>query len=411
MQFKQNQQLYKVSVSTGKIQVWFGWTEGAEVKCAYGELIGKIQVNTYTAEPKNQGRANATTAEQQAIVELEAMYRSQLDNKHYKLTEVEAQEAAKVCREPRKITNYKDRYSKMSNTLLSSIKKNGSRGCVLEGQLYSKVGRPEDIKVDHLRVVVEELGELATFDCEVYAEGLSLQRIRSAWLKPYKTDKEIIKVAKDRIKKLNDVDPKTIKTAEQAISYLGYNPNDDAPKLKFWIFDIPTDSEATYEKRIEWMSHFEHLVAQKKLEVYFEFLYPVETHSHEERTQLRDKVCAEGSEGLVHYEPKGVYEFGKRSTNTAKDKSRYDGEALVIGIEMCKNGEGKLKLRCSDALDRVEFSAMMKGNHASRMYDVQKQFIGQWVTFDYEELSEAGKPTKGVVRETRLCDEDGSPLN
>jgi hypothetical protein len=53
---------------------------------------------------------------------------------------------------------------------------------------------------------------------------------------------------------------------------------------------------------------------------------------------------------------------------------------------------------------------MMKGDHASRMYEVQEQFIGQWVTFDYEELSIDGCPTKGVVRETRLCDTAGNPL-
>lgn len=403
--FEQRQKLYKVSPSTGKIQVWFGWTFKDKVHCSYGELGGKLQVNEYTAEPKNIGKVNETTSAQQALVELEAMYQHQLDNRHYKLTQEEATLAASICREPRKITNYKDRYNKMSDTLLSSVKKNGSRGCVLEGQLYSKVGRPEDIKVDHLRAVVEELGELATYDAEVFAEGLSLQRIRSAWLKPVKTDKEVIKVAKDR-----GMTPTKKTTLQEAIEFLGYNPNDDAYKLKFFVFDIPDDTGKTFQERVSMMEDFENLIKIKKLDVYFEFLYPQVTQSHEERMELLDKVVSDGSEGLVHYEIDGVYEFGKRSTNTAKSKPRYDSEAFVIGIEMCKNGEGKLLLRCCDDLGRVEFSAMMKGSHESRMYDVQKQFIGKWVTFDYEELSEKGVPTKGVVRETRLCDEDGQPL-
>lgn len=403
--FEQHKQLYKVSVSTGKTQVWFGWTEEGKVLCSYGELGGKLQINEYTAEPKNIGKVNETSASQQAVVELEAMYQHQIDNRHYKLTIEEAIQAASVCREPRKITNYKDRYSKMSDTLYSSVKKNGSRGCVLEGQLYSKIGRPEEIKVSHLRAVVEELGDLATYDAEVYAGGLSLQRIRSAWLKPVKTDKEIIKITKDRGM------PTTKKTTLlEAVDFLGYNPNDDQYKLKFFVFDIPDDTGKTFEERIVLMCEFEEMVRERKLEVYFEFLYPKLTFSHEERVELLGEVVSLGNEGLVHYEVEGVYEFGKRSTNTAKAKPRLDSEALVIGIEKCKNGEAKLLLRCCDELDRVEFSAMMKGSHESRMYDIQKQFIGQWVTFDYEELSEKGVPTKGVVRETRLCDENGNPL-
>ena len=53
---------------------------------------------------------------------------------------------------------------------------------------------------------------------------------------------------------------------------------------------------------------------------------------------------------------------------------------------------------------------MMKGDHASRMHEIQEQFIGKWVTFKFEELSEKGVPTKPVVEETRLCDTSGSPV-
>lgn len=405
--YEQHQELYKVSASTKKMQIWKGWCDGNEVCCKYGQVGGKLQTKVYAAIGKNQGRSNETSDEEQALLELQAMYQSQLDNKHYKLSQTEAIESSEVCRIPRKITNYKDRYNKMSDKLLSSVKKNGSRGCLLKGELFSKAGRFEEIKVDHLRAVVEELGEQANFDAEVYAEGLSLQRIRSAWLKPYKTDKEIIKVAKDAAKKRGVVFKGT---KEEAVEYLGYNPNEDAPQLKLHIFDIPDDTGLTFVERVELMHKFEDMVKEKHLEIYFEFLYPVETNSHEERMKLLDEVVAAGSEGLVHYEVDGIYEFGKRSTNTAKSKPRYDSEALVTGVEMCKNYEGKLLLKASDALGGVTFKAMMKGTHESRMYNVQEQFIGQWVTFQYEELSDSGVPTKPTVMETRLCDAKGEPL-
>lgn len=410
--FEQHQKLYKVSPSTGKTQVWFGWTLKDKVHCSYGELGGKLQVNTYSAFPKNESRSNATTAEEQAKVELEAMYQSQITNKHYKTTVEEAIEANKVCRIPRKITNYKDRFSKMSKTLLSSRKKNGSRGCAVEGVLYSKIGRPEDVKVSHLKAVLEELGEEATFDSEVYAEGLSLQRIRSAFLKPVKTDKEIIKIAKDRAKSLGQEVPTNKGKVElsDAIKYLGYNPNDDQYKLKFWVFDIPTDSLATYEERVEWINQFEEMINNKKLDVYFEFIYPVETNSHEERMKLLEEVCAEGDEGLVHYEPKGVYEYGKRSTNTAKSKPRLDGEARVVEVTKDKSGQGVLHCVTSDSLGKAKFKCKMKGSAEERSFENMQLLTNKWINFKYEELSDKGVPTKGVAECVRDCDEDGEPI-
>lgn len=400
--------LYKISVSTGKMQIWYGETTGDKVVVHYGQQgSDKIQNKTYTAEAKNIGKVNATTPEQQAIVELKALYADQIDNKHYRETEEEAQQVVRDNKQPRKISNYKDRYDKMSPTLLTSVKKNGSRACVINGQMYSKVGRPEEIKVHHLKAAVEALGDKATFDAEVYAEGLSLQRIRSAWLKPVKTDREIIKIAKDRVKKFEDL--KTINNKWDAMSYLGYDPNEDALQLKFYIFDIPDSTGLSFKSRVEVMESLTYVVSE--FPGSFEFLFPIYTYSHEERMELLGKVVDGGSEGLVHYEPDGVYEFGKRSLNTCKSKLRYDSEALVIGVERCKNGEGKLLLESCDTLSNVKFKAMMKGTHASRMYDVQEQFIGQWVTFKYEELSDTGKPTKPVVEETRLCDPEGNPLD
>ena len=413
MNLENKQELYKVSQSTGKLQVWKGWTEGVEVFCEWGEVGGKMQQKVYTAEPKNTGRSNETTATQQANLELAAMYQSQMDNSHYKLSQIDAIESSETCRVPRKITNYKDRHDKMSDTLLTSLKLNGSRACVIEGKLYSKVGRQEDIKVDHLREAVEQLGTV-NMDCEVYAHGLSLQRIRSAWLKPVKTDKEIIKIANERSGKKGIAGK--FKKLSDAVEYLGYNPNEDAPKLKLFVFDIPTDTDADFDNRVVWMEKLDYEVTNfYKLKHCIDFLYPTRTTSHLQRMELLAKVHSNGYEGLVHYEPTGVYEFGKRSTNTAKSKPRVDGEAKVISVECDKNGEGVLLCVASDELDNVEFKCKMKverrdGNRYERDYESMLTLVGKWITFAYEELSDAGVPTKCVGECERECDEQGRPL-
>lgn len=402
-------ELYKID-NKDKVRVWSAWSEGAEVVTSHGVQGGKLQEPRYTAEAKNVGRSNATTAEEQAIVEVLAMYVDQEDNKHYRYSIEGAQEVKGANKIPRKILNYKDGFDKLPDTCITSVKLNGSRACIMDGQLYSKIGRPEVMNIKLLREGVARLHELglANIDCEAYAHGISLQRIRSAWLKPVRTDKEVCEVAN---KRFNLKGKNRILIPDIAINRLGYNPNHDAQKIKLHIFDIPMVSNMTYQARlVEVEQVFQVILTEPLLMNCFDICQYFPTYSHEERMKLLIDWYKAGYEGLVHYDPSGVYEFGKRSNNTQKSKPRLDGEALVTGVEMCKNGEGKLLLRCSDKLDNVEFKAMMKGDHASRMCEIQEQFIGQWITFKFEELSEKGVPTKPVVEETRLCDSSGSPI-
>ncbi len=408
-------QLYKVSQATGKVQTWLAYVDGSEVHVNFGQLGGKITPSVYTAEPKSIGQSNETTAEEQAQVELIALYESQRVNKHYTDTQEEAFVKYHDCKEPRKITNYKDRFDKMPEVLLTSVKKNGSRACVIGGQLYSKIGRPEDIKVEHLRKAVETLGDV-DFDCEVYAgEGISLQRVRSAWLKPVKTEKEIIKIAKERAKALGNKDK--FLTEEGAVLFLGYHPNEDAPKLKFYVFDIPTKGKAEFQDRVVWMEQLEYIVNRDEVDSCFEFLYPKLTYSHKERMEYLDEVVANGSEGLCHYEVDGIYEFGKRSTNTTKSKLRYDTECFVEKITKDKRGEGVLHLRASDEMLRVKLKAKMKvhrrdGKEYARDYQsMVDECLNQWVTISYEELSDKGVMTKPVAECLRDCDPTGQPIN
>ena len=402
-------ELYKID-NKNKVRVWSAWNEGSAVVTSHGVLGGKLQKPYYEAEAKNQGRSNATTATEQAIVEVLAMYQDQEDNKHYRTSIEGAQKVKSANKIPRKILNYNKGFAKLPERCITSIKLNGSRACIIDGILYSKIGRPEDIKINLLREGVARLHSLglANVDCEVFSKELPLQRIRAAWLKPVRTNKEVCEVAN---KRFNLKGKDRILISAIAIDKLGYDPNQDAQKLKFHIFDEPMNSDMGYEQRILNLECLEETIqGEPLLQNCFEMCEWVATYSHEQRLQELDKVCAMGYEGLVHYDPDGVYEFGKRSDNAQKAKPRYSGEALVTGVSLCKNLEGKLELRCSDKLDSVEFTAMMKGKHEDRMYEVQQQFIGQWVTFDYEELSIDGCPTKGVVRETRLCDTSGNPI-
>ena len=409
--------LYKVSMSTKKMQVWACTAQGDEVVTCYGQVSGKIQENRYTAEAKNIGRANETTPEEQAQLEVEASYRDQITNKHYCTTTTEARQHADNNREPRKILDYKKGFKKMSKKLLTSRKFNGSRACVMGGKYYSKIGRVEEIKVDHLREAIEKLNTVVQvdFDAELYAHGLPLQRIRSAFLKPVKTDKEILNIAKDRLKALGRKDEmEGMKTFQQAVDFLGYNPNEDAPQLGFYVFDIPMLG-VTYEDRLEEMHLLEDTVKDAKLSHLFHFEYPVITHSHKERMKKLIEIVKQGYEGFVHYEPEGLYEFGVRSSNAQKSKPRYDTECKVLDVTEDKSGKGILHCIASDATGGMPVKCKMKvarrdGTSIDNSFASSLDLIGKWITVSYEELSVNSVLTKPVGECIRNCEGDGTPL-
>ena len=76
--------IYK-RTSSGKVQVWTAEVEGNKYRTISGQEDGKKVTSEWTiAEPKNTGRANATTGEQQAVAEVEAMYAKKLAREYRK---------------------------------------------------------------------------------------------------------------------------------------------------------------------------------------------------------------------------------------------------------------------------------------------------------------------------------------
>ena len=61
------EKLYKYA-ATGALQQWWIEVEGNKYRTHAGQVGGKITTTAWThCEGKNQGRANATTAEEQAL--------------------------------------------------------------------------------------------------------------------------------------------------------------------------------------------------------------------------------------------------------------------------------------------------------------------------------------------------------
>ena len=183
----------------------------------------------------------------------------------------------------------------------------------------------------------------------------------------------------------------------------------------FYVFDIPV-LNTPFVERVEMMRKLEEIVIEKGLLEMFHFEYPVTTKGHTSRMELLDKVVDwEGMEGLVHYEPQGLYEFGKRSSNAQKSKKRYDTECKVLQVTKDKSGKGLMHGVASKATGGMPVKFKMKvarrdGTEVENSYESMLELVGKWVTVSYEELSINGVLTKPVGELERLCDEDGNPL-
>lgn len=343
-----------------KIRQWSVFTEGSEVIVEHGQQGGKLTQKRYTAEPKNVGRSNATTADEQAIQEADAKVVKQLKSGYY-YTIGEAADHVEFT--PMKANDYKDFAHKVEYPCIVQPKLNGQRLMIdKNGNAWSKQGEKISLP-DHWKGLKEAAIELGGMDGEVYAGlesqgGFSLQKIISAFRKP----------------------------------------NKDTPKLQYWIYDLPwdTDQQTRYNAII---GHF-----------YNEGLPPCvvidavgkEISSEQEGNSYYEECVEAGFEGVVYRNRKAYYEFGKRSYNLIKRKPRLDAEAVVVSVTQDKNGDGVLLCQAINGKQiGVQFECLMRKDADPeinyRKYSNALLLIGKAITYEYEELSDKGIPTKPVA--------------
>ena len=115
------------------------------------------------------------------------------------------------------------------------------------------------------------------------------------------------------------------------------------PAFKVWIFDYvnPDGVSRGYIERIKEIIDFEPFDLPN-----YEVLYPVAINSQIEVDKMMVKYLSDGYEGLMLRDPKGIYKFGRATTNSnilLKVKDFMDSEAEVVGFKekMINTNEAK----------------------------------------------------------------------
>ena len=198
-------------------------------------MDGKIVINKPTiTTPKNEGRANATTATEQAIIEAKAKYTKQLDKGYVENIE----DVHKITLyNPMLAQKFEDRVDGLSFPLYTQPKLDGVR-CIVymqDGELVAKSrqGKPIDTVVH----ILEELKPFfeqspnAVLDGELYNHD-------------YKNDfNKIISLVRKMkpVRSEKDTDKTFAKKQEKFAIAL----EEAKSKIQYWIYDVPRDGNLT----------------------------------------------------------------------------------------------------------------------------------------------------------------------
>lgn len=382
---KKLQTLYKIDTK-GKLREWTMHIDGASFYAVKGLVDGKKTTDKPTTTiAKNVGRANATTPQEQALLEAQAKFQKKLDS-GYALNKIDAQK--KKFYEPMLAHNYKDRKDELVGKypVFSQPKLDGIR-CIVRKEGNTLIGRTRNGKeIECIPHILKSLNGFflaypnAILDGELYNHDLraNFNKITSLVRKqkPIKSDKMTDKAFDKKVAEYKE----RLSEAEDTIQYHVY----DAPRINDTInesqpFDFRIDELKAH------LTQNKHIVLVETLEVY----------SKGNLDDLYGQYLEQGYEGQMVRKSLSAYE-NKRSTSLLKRKEFVDAEYKVIDIEIGNgNRSGTAKhLVCYCDKTKRTFNSNIKGSfdYLKEIYDNRKEYIGQLATIKYFQLTPDGIP-------------------
>nr|UVX65355.1 MAG: PNKP adenylyltransferase domain, ligase domain [Bacteriophage sp.] len=412
----------------GSFQCWKVFIVGNQVVVEFGKVGGKKQQKVTTCEPKNVGRSNETTAEQQAWAEAVSKWEKQVRLGYRDDTSKLEQEENFS---PMLAHDAIKRYKSIIYPAYVQPKLDGVRALVTldaDGfpQFNSRGNKLYPVPLDsELSEQVKSLSEHSgfdKFDGELYIHGLSLQKIvalAKKWRTPEQIQEEIEKDYQSDLKRhqkavdngeesWKDHDGEVYSVAIEPVKdvdrYGGYSSLD----LEYHIFDIPVNAGRPWHDpdEPEQCRLADLYTVQEAVE--FELDIPlVKTLTGEfVNNELLVKsfighYMQSGFEGVIIRNFKGLYEFGQRSSDLLKWKLFQDGEAKVLDSVEDKNGEGVLL--CEEK-DGTRFNCKMKGTHAERSQERMLLLVGKFINFTFQARTDDGVPQFPVGQSVRELD-------
>lgn len=337
-------------------------------------LGGAVVIKETPVEGKNIGRANETTPEQQAVLELDSRVNKQID-KGYVRTIDEASTPAtnSLGLEKPMLAHPIDKVKPDTidwEDAWGQPKLDGHR-CLVNGIMYSRNGK--EILLPHIRDFLGDHSLLdKKLDGELYVHGQLLQDIGSL------------------IKK----------------------PREESLQLNYHVYDVI--SPASYADRYAWLADVLS-DALKDSGSPLRLVPAVRVKSRDELTQLHQSWLAENYEGSMLRHGKAGYQADKRSASLLKVKDFEDVEFTVIGVKpgkpnktfddegnvtgvfevpvwICHNPGGRTE-------DAKEFTVTAQGNMRQKhaQWEQRQTYINRQLTVQIFGYSKDGIPLLPVA--------------
>jgi len=382
---KKLQTLYKIDTK-GKLREWTMHIDGASFYAVKGLVDGKKTTDKPTTTiAKNVGRANATTPQEQALLEAQAKFQKKLDS-GYALNEIDAQK--KKFYEPMLAHNYKDRQDELVGKypVFSQPKLDGIR-CIVRKEGDTLIGRTRKGKeIECIPHILKSLNGFflaypnAILDGELYNHDLrdNFNKITSLVRKqkPIKSDKMTDKAFDKKVTEYKE----RLSEAENTIQYHVY----DAPRINDTI-----NEKQSFDFRIDELK--EHLTQNKQIIL----VETSEVYSKGNLNSLYGQYLEQGYEGQMVRKSLSSYE-NKRSTSLLKRKEFIDAEYKVVDIDVGNgNRSGTAKhLVCYCKKTKRTFNSNIKGSfdYLKEIYDNRKDYIGKLATIKFFQLTPDGIP-------------------
>lgn len=345
--------------STGAAQFWDISVEPlqdgtAAIVTTYGQVGTPNPTTTreVVKQGKNQGKKNATSPFEQAILEAASKHQKQLTRRDYGLT-LEESVAARAA-SPMLAQVYEKHKDKVAwDKAFGQPKLDGFRCLARRTKdtvtFESREGKPI-LSVPHLiDPLMQALPVGETFDGELYLPGTKFQTLAS-WIKRLQPD---------------------------------------SANLQYHVYDM-VETEIPFAARSE--------VIKAAIGDGFDGLVPVKTVQLFDEQQLMNfqRDCIEeGFEGAMLRCGVAGYESGKRSYGLLKCKTFFDVDYEIVGVSEGRGTHAGMAIfTCKVKASGVTFDVLAPGTHAEKRaaWMASSAYIGRFLTVKMQELTTSDNP-------------------
>lgn len=351
------------------IRVWFIEQENGQYRTHSGIKDGGIVISEWKAAvPKNIGKVNSTTPEEQATAEIKSIYKNKIDRKY--TTDISKASRSNIF-QPMLAATYKPEKSR-KNVMYHQPKLDGIRMVLMEdGGGFSRAGKPF-FTVDHIINEVQNVLSLynVVLDGELYNHSLK-----------------------------NDFDKLTSLIKQQKFDELSDDEKIEIrEKVQFHVYDIILldNLEASFEERNKVLQT---IFNENK----FSNIFLVQTGLIEPNQDIEIEhanYIEMGYEGIMLREPNSKYEF-KRSKSLQKHKSFMEEEFVVKSIsEGIGNWAGAAKTAEVILPSGIISSVGITGTY-DHLMDVlinQDIYVNGIATVKFQNFTPEGKLRFGVIK-------------